>query len=113
MIEGDDGNFLPTIEADKGFAKTYLKKFECIDPEDTYIYGEYNSDRASLMDIQLLKCNALDHPDVECKSEEDILEFFRGKFVLLKFNQVRFDSNFYGEQAIVRESRLLWIQINT
>lgn len=39
--------FLPTYEASKGTIDFYHKKMLCVNPEDLYTYGDYNSYQAS------------------------------------------------------------------
>jgi len=63
--------------------------------------------------VQFIKCNKELHPDIECKSDEEITEFMRDKWILLLYNQIRFDSNYYGEEAIIQESRIMWVPVNS
>ena len=37
----------------------------------------------------------------------------RDKFILLMYNQVRFDSSHTGEESVIKESRLKWYSVNT
>ena len=53
-----------------------------------YINGDLNSESSRLLEFQLIKC----HDRVDCKSDEEIIEFIRGKWLLILFNQKRFDS---------------------
>ena len=62
-----------------------------------YVFGDYNSIKSSLLNIQLIRCNKKDHPDVECKSDSEIKDFFRDKFILILYNEVRFNQQFYGK----------------
>ena len=45
-----------------------------------------------------------------CKTEEEIDDFMRGKYLLLLNNQIRFDSHDYNEDSIKMESRIRWMQ---
>lgn len=74
----------------------YQKKFICVDEADLFLYGDYNSDAASQFKMQLVKCSGRD----DCKSEDQIQEFFRNKFILLLFNQIRFNTEEFGQEAI-------------
>ena len=47
-----------------------------------HINGDFDSDTARQINIQLLKCT--DRPD--CKSEEEILDYFKGKYLLILNN---------------------------
>ena len=44
FAEGHKGNFFPLIESQKKLAMAYQKKLLCIDPNDAYLKGDYNSD---------------------------------------------------------------------
>ena len=56
-----------------------------------------------------MRCH--DRPD--CKKDEEITKFLKNKFLLLIFNQVRFDSRYFGEEAIIPESKINWVPVNT
>jgi len=47
-FEGDPKNhrFFPVHEASAGIVKFYQPKFICLEPEDLYIYGDYNTAKA-------------------------------------------------------------------
>ena len=87
----------------------YQQKFICLGEDDLAIYGDFNSLKARNLDMQLIRCH--DRPD--CKSEVEITAFLRNKYLILFHNEIRFDSDKYGAEAIVQESRLRWIPINT
>ena len=104
---------MPLYKENVGNIEMYQKKFSCLDADDMYIYGDYNSATVSMLNIQLVRCNKENNPEIECKSEEEITKFFRDKFIIVLTNEVRFDSNFYGKDSIIRMATLKWIQINT
>ena len=43
-----------------------------------YIYGDYNSEKARLIEIKVLKCEG----HAYCAEEEEIRQFFKGKFLI-------------------------------
>ena len=57
-----------------------------------YISGTYNSDKAHLMNIQLVRCSEVDELElgIECKSEAEISDFMSNKFLYMLYNQRRF-----------------------
>ena len=73
--------------------RKYAEKFLCIDKKDMYISGSYNSDKARLMNIQLVRCSEEDEEElgIKCKSSEEITTFMRNKFFLMLYNQRRFE----------------------
>ena len=48
-----------------------------------------------------------------CESKEDILQWLSGKFVILLYNQIRFDPNRFKQAARLKESRIDYIPINS
>ena len=80
----------------------------CIDDADLKIFGDYNSDFARQLNIQLKKCEG-----AGCKNETEIMDFFKNKFLLLLVNEAQFITNGFGEHVVMRESRAYWLRINT
>ena len=91
------------------FVKLYQKKFQCLDEKDRFISGNFNTGNASQIRVYLNRCQGKDY----CKTDEEINEFIRGKFLIVYVNEIRFDSQFYGEESIIKESRMDWISIST
>ena len=82
-----EARFFPVHDSSKWFVNTYQKKFLCLNTEDLYIYGDFNTGKTRQLNIQLKKCQG-----VGCKTDAEITAFFMNKFILLHANQVRFDS---------------------
>ena len=81
----------------------------CLDEEDLTLNGDFNSATALMMNIQLIKCTGRE----DCKSDAEILKFFRGRYIMLMYNQIRFNKDEFGEERITKESRIAWLKINT
>jgi len=73
------------------------------------VHGDFDSQTARQLNFQLLRCTGR----ADCKSEEEILDYFRGKYLIFCTNQIRFDSSKYNAEAIVKESRFSWLRMNT
>lgn len=73
-----------------------------------FIYGDFDTAKTRQLNIQLKRCTG-----PGCKTEAEILEFFRDKFLVLMYNQVRFKKDRFHEASIEQESRTLWYPINT
>ena len=58
------------------------KNFDCMKEEDTYINGKYDSRNGRMLRIKLMKCH--DKPD--CKTDQEITDFFTGKYLMLLHN---------------------------
>ena len=74
------------------------------------IYGNFQAEKARLLGVQLVKCT--NRPGY-CKTEEEILDYFRGKYLILLYNEIRFDQKFYGDESIKARSHMAWLPINT
>ena len=69
---------IDTIE----YASLYQRKFRCLDEKDLYIRGNFNTANTSNIRVLLQKCRGKAY----CKSEEEIIDYFRGKFMLVYMN---------------------------
>ena len=83
--------------------------FICANQDDIEIYGDWNSEKARSIYLTLYRCQGHDY----CKTDEQITQFLKGKYLLLLHNQIRFDPELYGIESIIRESRIKWISIST
>ena len=70
------------------FVKLYRKKFKCLDEKDRFLSGNFNTVNASNIRVWLNRCRGKDY----CKTDKEINEFIRGKFLLVYVNEIRFDS---------------------
>ena len=75
------------------------------------ISGDFSSISASLLLLRLEKCR--ESEAFKCKSDVEITEFFRDKWLILLYNERLFDSNNYGEDSIVFQSNFKWLNVNT
>ena len=95
-------NYYPLPEDKKGLVEFYHKKFKCIKAEDMYVQGNFDTSAARLVNARLNRC--VNSPDLTCKSEEEITEFFRNKFIYLLYNEKSFDSEKYQHESIVKQA---------
>ena len=79
---GDETIFMPITESSIPTVSIKRKTFKCINKEDSYIFGNYDSNAARLMRIKLTKC--VDKP--YCKPENEIIEFLRTKYFIFLSN---------------------------
>ena len=79
-----------------------------MDPKELRISGDYNSETARLINIQLKRCEGQG-----CKSESEITDYFRNKFLLVLMNEAHFKTDKFGQARVLPEARLSWIRINT
>ena len=88
----------------------YQKKLNCVD-ENIVISGNYQSLKASHLQIQLQKCDNLTRSD--CKSDEEITQWLRRKFIVVVNNSDRFNQEDYTDNKVVRESVFTWFPIKS
>lgn len=106
-IEGANTLFMPIPENQRKLVTTYQKKLKCIDPQYSRVNGDFNQDQASLLVMRLVRCGdgTSTRPfqgSEKCKSEAEITEFFRDKFLFLMFNEKIFESSRYEDDSIVQ-----------
>ena len=73
------------------------------------IYGDFSTAEARLIDLQLVKCHDQDY----CKSDQEINQFMKDKWIVLLYNRIRFDPEAYRSDAFVEESLFEWVTVNT
>ena len=104
-------HFFKVHPSGESFTKLYRKKFICLDKENLEINGDFSSTNGRQLDMQLIKCSG--GPANGCKTDEQIISYFRNKWILMYYNQIRFDSFEFGLDAIQTESQIKWLPINT
>lgn len=99
----------PWIDGMEKEVMTWRRKFRCATDPNIKLWGDYNSPKAQTFKVDFEKCTGKDY----CKSEAEIRDWLRQKFIVLIYNQVRFNPEGYGEQSVIRESRIHYIPVNT
>ena len=79
-------NFKSTVEK-------WKKKFKCTNKESYSIWGDYNSEKAQQLMINFYRCNPDDHDPGFCKSDDEFNDWLVGKYIVLLYNQIRFESD--------------------
>ena len=100
---------MPLLETIKPTVIVKSKTFQCTRPEDSYIFGNLKSNSARVLRIKVRRCENKPY----CKPEQEITDFFKGKYLLFLSNQVRFDEKYFGYESVIKESRIEWIPIST
>ena len=99
-LKGDNSAFMPINAQNRPTVEMYQKKFLCIDKKDMRLFGDYNSDKARILNMQLVKCyngGYFAENGIKCQEEDKITEFLRNKFFLMIYNQRRFASGNFGD----------------
>ena len=86
---------MPMEESQMNQVKTYYRQLKCVDDPAVNMktIGNYDTYEASLLTMRLVRCDETAY--VECKTEEQITEFFRNKFLFLVFNEKILDLGQY------------------
>ena len=58
-------------------------------------------------------CNEDNDKGILCKSKDEIKEWLSGKYIVLFYNQIRFDPKNFFEESKIKESRISYIPINS
>ena len=92
----------------------YSKKFKCLQTDKIELQGDYNSAKAQVIAIQFEMCDNSTYTGGICKSDEEITEWMRRKFILINQNQERFSAREYQPaKKITYETRLDYVLLNT
>ena len=100
------GIAFPTNAEEKSIVSALKEQFTCIDRGQFELNGNWDTNQGQVIGIQFEKCTNRQ----DCRSENEIDYWLRQKHVTLLTNQVRLDSQFYGEGKLVKESRLTFVQ---
>ena len=65
----------------------YKDKFLCLDENNLFLRGNFDTNKTSNIRIKLNRCTGKEY----CKSEKEINDFIRGKYLMVYLNQIRFD----------------------
>ena len=96
-LDPGESRFFPLREYYVNQVNFYHKKFLCVDREEMLIYGDFSTQKARLIDLQLIKCHDQDY----CKSDEEIMQFMKDKWLVLLTNRIRFDPDKFRSEAFV------------
>ena len=104
----ETSTFLPVETQSLSTFEGLKHKFLCLKREDAYIYGSFDNDIGRMIEFQLQRCMGEDY----CRPQEEITDYFKGKFIGMLTNRIRFDSNKFGKSSIIPESTLIWLPIS-
>ena len=108
----DEPSFFGIHENSFNDTNYYWKKLNCLD-DPIGIQGDYNSYKARVLKIVFEKCNNDTITEGVCKSDIEIQQFMRRKFITTLHNQIRFNTAEYTDRRLVEESILSWYPIHS
>ena len=77
LTENDSTRFMPLNEDSRPAVALKQASLVCMKKEDSFIYGDYNSNNARMIRIMVRKC--VDKP--YCKTEKEMKDFFTDKYM--------------------------------
>ena len=102
-------SLFPIKENQKLELEHYQKKFKCPNSDQVQIWGDYNSLYAQQLTVSFKMCEGHDY----CESRENIIAWLRRKFILLVYNEIRFELDGYGNDVSVQASKLVYLPVST
>lgn len=105
----DETKLYPVKESMLDEVRSFKKKFKCIDTEDLVIWGDYNSNTAQQLAVSFVMCK--DHE--YCKSENEIREWLKNKFIVLLYNKLSFTRDRYFHQTLQEASVIQYIKVSS
>ena len=79
----------------------------CPDSTDLRIRGEFNAHKVKLLGVSLKLCDPAS--GIACTTPP--AGYFDGNFMVILHNQSWFNINKYGEDSVIKESKLMWVPI--
>ena len=106
---GPNTNIFPIFSSSVNEVKTWKKKFKCLNKKDMVIWGSYDSQKGQQVTVKFKMC---EH-ETYCESKEKIKQWLSGKYIVLLYNQIRFEPQEFLEKSKIEESRISWIPISS
>ena len=91
--------------------KFYKQKFLCPDATDLRIRGQFNGNKAKFLGVSLSYCDSRLSSTCIDPTSELAKKFYSDYYMVILHNQSWFDMNEYGSEAIVKESKLMWVPV--
>ena len=103
--------FYPTEKNSQKPLEFYKQKFYCPDTTDLRIRGAFNGNKAKFMGVAMSYCDDRIRSDCADPNSDNAKYFFKEYYMVILHNQSWFDVNAYGEEAVVKESKLKWVPV--
>ena len=108
----DKSKFYQTADYSVADIDTYGVGLKCpVNASDLSIQGKYDASAAKNLMVIVQKCNP-ETSEVTCKSDAEIEEWLRYKFILIVRNQRKFIQYQFGEKRVQKAAELKWYSVN-
>ena len=96
-------------EKDHSTLRNHGHKLKCVsEPEKLAVWGDYDSTEAQNIGIGFFKCDNATST-VTCKSEAEIKNWMKDKFLIILTNLNEFVSYRFDENQMMKYSRFYWV----
>ena len=106
--DGAKPHLFPLAKGEMNMESIFGEKI-CIDEQDLRLYGSFNGARTRRLTLNVLTCSGHDY----CLDHNLAKNRLKGNYIALITNRIRFDSNLYGADSILTESKIDWLPIAT
>ena len=94
-------------------ARIYAPKMLCpIDLQDNQLQGDYNAQKAKNLMVIFEKCHE-SWSNETCKSDAEIEQWIKGKFIAVLTNQKKFIPYKFGDERMEIQLQLNWYALNS
>ena len=104
-----DTTIFPPNKNIAGSLKTWKNRFKCMDDKNISLWGDYNTEKAQNLMVMFEMCEGR----ADCKSEEEIRDWLKQKFIVLLYNTVSFDPSGYDQDTLIRESKFHYVPFSS
>jgi hypothetical protein len=110
MPEGNQKFFYPLKEKTNELHNVIDSgKLQCID-EPIELYGDFNTASAKILFLTFVSCNKTQRKT--CKSDREVKEWLKDKYLVMAYNKYTFISDEYKERSFKYQSALDWFPID-
>ena len=91
----------------------YSTSLRCIKnlDKDSVIWGNFNTGNATAVLVMFEKCDS-EKNQIVCKSEEEINQWLKGRYIIVLENQKKFQSYKFGNERFKESAEVKWYPLN-
>jgi hypothetical protein len=100
------------FKADIGKVEEFKRKINILQcmTEPVNLVGNWNTESAKVLEFYFEKCDS--EKRETCKSEEEVQEWMKDKYLILAYNRQLFMTDKFGEKRFKKNSYLDWLPVD-
>jgi len=100
------------FKADIGKVEEFKRKINILQcmTEPVNLVGNWNTETAKVLEFYFEKCDS--EKRETCKSEEEVQEWMKDKYLILAYNRQLFMTDKFGEKRFKKNSYLDWLPVD-